>query len=57
MSTEAIAAAAVAALVQGIQAYVAMARLAGVTDEQLTQVLIDIRAKFNLKPAAGLPDA
>jgi hypothetical protein len=57
MVTEAIAAAAVAALIQGIQAYIAMARLAGVTDEQLDQVLADIRVKFNLKPAKDLPDA
>jgi hypothetical protein len=57
MVSETVAAAAIAALVQGIQAYIAMARLAGVSDEELDKILIDTRTKFNLKPASALPNA
>ena len=54
--TEVVAAGLVAALVQGIQAWMAMARQAGLTETQIGALLDEQYALFQEKINAPLPD-
>ena len=55
--TEVATAAAIAALIQGLQAWIALAKLSGVSADQLDEIIAQQRTLFNLKPAKDLPDA
>lgn len=57
MSAEIIIPAATAIIIQGIQAWIAMARLNGLTEEQLASLFQAELAKFNLNTPDKLPDA
>ena len=48
---------ATAALVQGFQAWLAMARMAGLTEEQIRELMDTQYAAFKIRPARELPDA
>jgi hypothetical protein len=54
--TEAVAAGLVAALIQGIQAWMAMARQAGLTETQITALMDEQHAVFKQKVSTPLPD-
>ena len=54
--TEAVAAGLIAALVQGIQAWMAMARQAGLTETQIGALLDEQYAVFQQKINTPLPD-
>ena len=55
--TEVVAAGLIAALVQGIQAWMAMARQAGLTEEQMTALMNDQYALFKKNRETPLPDS
>jgi hypothetical protein len=46
-----------AVIIQGIQAWIAMARMNGMTEEQLTALFNSELAKFNANTPDKLPDA
>jgi hypothetical protein len=48
---------ATAALIQGFQAWLAMARMAGLTEEQIRELMDTQYAAFKIRPARELPDA
>ena len=48
---------ATAALIQGFQAWLAMARMAGLTEEQIRELMDSQYAAFKIRPARELPDA
>lgn len=54
--TEVVAAGLIAALVQGIQAWMAMARQAGLTETQIQALMDEQYAVFKQKVATPLPD-
>ena len=54
--TEAVAAGLIAALVQGMQAWMAMARQAGLTETQIGALLDEQYAVFQQKINTPLPD-
>lgn len=56
MTTEIIVAAGIAALVQLIQAGIEMARLSGLTEEQIKQVFAAEQDKFNQNTPDKLPE-
>lgn len=56
-ATEVVTAAAIAAIIQGLQAWFALAKLSGISDEQLNEIITQQRTLFNLKAAKDLPDA
>jgi hypothetical protein len=55
-TTEVVAAGLVAALVQGIQAWMAMARQAGLTEEQIAALMDEQYSVFKVKINTPLPD-
>ena len=54
--TEVVAAGLIAALIQGIQAWMAMARQAGLTEEQITALMDEQYSVFQQKINTPLPD-
>lgn len=54
--TEVVAAGLIAALVQGIQAWMAMARQAGLTETQINALMDEQYAVFKQKCSTPLPD-
>jgi hypothetical protein len=57
MTAQVIIPAATAIIIQGLQAWMAMARMAGMTAEQLEQLYKDELAKFQANTPDKLPDA
>ena len=56
MGTEIIAAALISALVQGIQAWMAMARQSGLTELEISALMNEQYAVFKQKISTPLPD-
>ena len=54
--SEAVAAGLVAALIQGLQAWMAMARQAGLTEEQISDLMDGQYAIFQMSLLSPLPD-
>ena len=56
-ATEILIGALTSVIIQGIQAWIAMARMNGMTDEQLSTLFNTELAKFNANTPDKLPDA
>ena len=56
-ATEILIPMATAALIQGFQAWLAMARMVGLTEEQIRELMDSQYAAFKIRPARNLPDA